>query len=48
MAASVAKAASVNQNDDRRLVGNCVRIFLINGKPVFINGSRKLKNPFLF
>ena len=47
MTASVTEAAAVNPEGTKTLLANGVSKFFINGKPVVINGLRKLRNlPF--
>ena len=45
IAASVADIAADNPNGDKTLLARGVSTFFTNGKPVVINGLRKLKNP---
>ena len=45
IAASAADIPTDNPNEVKILVANGISTFLINGKPAFINGLRKLKEP---
>ena len=45
IAASVANAVVANPNGNKILLIRCVSTLFINGKPAFINGLRKLRNP---
>ena len=45
IAASVANTAAVNPNGTKRLLGNGVGTFFINGKATLDNGARELNDP---
>ena len=45
MAVSVSETAAVNHKVTKILLSDEVTTFLINGKPTYINGLRKLRNP---
>ena len=45
MAVSVSETAAVNHKVTKMLLSDEVTTFLINGKPTYINGLRKSRNP---